>query len=355
MPTFLTSMSATGLDRLGSVGSIGGWWDSAKHDAESAYHGIRKGAVEFKHLTVSFGDDIGQWTHDVGVDIGDGLDNVASYIAKDIRTAWHAISGFFKALGADVVGLRQLGHARCAETAQEHRGQRQSSRRLVGPGSRHPRHERRARHHWRAHRPDQQARALGAGLFTGLETTVTNEINALISQFSHQTIGQAAPLPAPSGGSGSGTGGGVKDAGDIMNAITSTPASWLIDKIDAYLPAGDKGPAPVAAFTQVVTDIGKAFVGLDTELHDIFTTLLAAAQASFSDKDHFTQTQFATILTDFRKTVDDAITVLEAIANTVLDAIKAAIAELAGLLAYESSSCRSLGSCSSWPASRTRR
>ena len=45
------------------------------------------------------------------VDIGDGLDNLMTYVVDDVRSAVHAISSFFHALGADIKdGIDWLKH-----------------------------------------------------------------------------------------------------------------------------------------------------------------------------------------------------------------------------------------------------
>ena len=101
-PTFQSSTDPNAFSSLsGALGGVN-WWDSAKNDAESAFHGLRHGVIAFKHMVSSWDKDAGHWVVNLIVDIGDGIDNLMTYVISDIKTAIHAISGFFQALGADL-------------------------------------------------------------------------------------------------------------------------------------------------------------------------------------------------------------------------------------------------------------
>ena len=56
-PTFQTSPNPAGFDSLrGQLGAID-WWDSAKNDVESAFHGLRHGVLKFKRMVSSWEAD----------------------------------------------------------------------------------------------------------------------------------------------------------------------------------------------------------------------------------------------------------------------------------------------------------
>jgi hypothetical protein len=50
----------------------------------------------------TWASDVKQWTINLIVDIGDGLDSLMTYVVDDVTSAVHAISSFFRALGADI-------------------------------------------------------------------------------------------------------------------------------------------------------------------------------------------------------------------------------------------------------------
>ena len=53
-------------------------------------------------MVTSWEKDTEQWVVNLTVDIGNGIDNVMTYVISDVKTAIHAISSFFHALGADI-------------------------------------------------------------------------------------------------------------------------------------------------------------------------------------------------------------------------------------------------------------
>ena len=101
-PTFQSSTDPNAFSSPSATLGDSDWWDSAKNDAESAFHGLRHGVIEFKHMVSSWDKEARQWTVNLIVDIGDGIDNLLTYVISDVKTAIHAISGFFHALGADL-------------------------------------------------------------------------------------------------------------------------------------------------------------------------------------------------------------------------------------------------------------
>ena len=101
----------TRSDSLSGTLGATDWWDSAKNDAESAFHGLRHGVIAFKKMVSSWDKDAGHWVVNLTVDIGDGIDNLLTYVISDVKTAIHAISSFFQALGADIkAGWEWLKH-----------------------------------------------------------------------------------------------------------------------------------------------------------------------------------------------------------------------------------------------------
>ena len=101
-PTFQSSTDPNAFSSLSASLGATTWWDSAKNDAESVFHGLRHGVIKFKKMVSSWDKEAGHWVVNLIVNIGDGIDNLMSYVISDIKTAIHAISSFFQALGADL-------------------------------------------------------------------------------------------------------------------------------------------------------------------------------------------------------------------------------------------------------------
>src|SRR6202012_2944302 len=78
------------------------WWDTAVNDIESAFRGLPPAAIGVKQMVTTFASDLKQWTINLVVDIGDGLDHLMNWVVKTAEDAVHAISSFFHSLGADI-------------------------------------------------------------------------------------------------------------------------------------------------------------------------------------------------------------------------------------------------------------
>ena len=59
-PAFQTSTDPNGFASLSGTLGASDWWDSAKNDAESAFHGLRHGVIAFKKMVSSWDKDAGQ-------------------------------------------------------------------------------------------------------------------------------------------------------------------------------------------------------------------------------------------------------------------------------------------------------
>ena len=91
------------------------WWDKAKNDAESAYHGLRHGVIKMEKSTTQWvqkeSSDAYHWVVSLAITIGDDIADVMTIAIDDIMSAIHAVSSFFQALGADIeAGLNWLKH-----------------------------------------------------------------------------------------------------------------------------------------------------------------------------------------------------------------------------------------------------
>src|SRR5580692_9090327 len=91
-PAFQSTTDPNAFSSLSGTLGDTNRWDSAKNDAESAFHGLRHGVITFKHMVSSWDKDAEHWVVNLTVDIGDGIDNLLTYVISDLKTAIHAIS-----------------------------------------------------------------------------------------------------------------------------------------------------------------------------------------------------------------------------------------------------------------------
>lgn len=317
-PTFRTSPSPADLDSLrGQLGSVD-WWDSVKNDAESAFHGLRHGVLKFKRMVSSWEAATEQWVVNLTIDIGNGIDNVMTYVISDVKTAIHAISGFFHALGADI------------KTAWE----------------------------WLKHNvlPLLKDAAANAGIITGLltegitqftnlvnkiekasdgffeaqEAKVLGKVQELQTDLGDTTPGGAAPPPAPTTDTGANIVDDlVKTGTDVAKILKKTPGWWLYDKIVPYIsdltPEPTFNAATAAALDQALTDLLGALAGSVDLVDDIFNTLSTAISDKILTSDDFSRMQLADLVGDVGKAVNDALTVCDKLADAALETLIAAI------------------------------
>ena len=246
-PTFHTSPSPNGFDSLrGQLGDPA-WWDSAKNDAESAFHGLRHGLLEFKRMVTSWEKDTEQWVVNLTVDIGNGIDNVMTYVISDVKTAIHAISSFFHALGADIRTAWEWLEHNVLSLLKEAAANAAVISGLLTEGI------------------TQFTDVLStiekaADGFAGQEAKVTAEIQKLQNDLGDVTAGGAAPPPAPTSDTGANiTDDLLKTGTDVAKILQKSPGWWLYNKIAPYLSPGAPGPvinpATAAAVDTLLSDL----------------------------------------------------------------------------------------------------
>ena len=103
VPAYTSSTQLTSPDRLESVS---GWWDSVENDAESFFHGLRHDAVQVATCTANWVQDEAtgawNWVVSVAVTVEKAVIGMADYVITDMKSAIHAVTGFFQTLGADI-------------------------------------------------------------------------------------------------------------------------------------------------------------------------------------------------------------------------------------------------------------
>ena len=145
-----------------------------------------------------------------------------------------------------------------------------------------------------------------------------------------------APLPAPTTDTGSNDADLIlKDAGEFAKFLSHCSGSWLLDKIMHHLPSDDPGPAAVADFGPVINQLATDFVDALTLADSIGQLMQTSAQQLFPSKSSFSQTSMTAWFGAVDNTVDDAVQLLQAIADTVIDAMKLALQSMLDTLSYE--------------------
>ena len=229
-PTFQTSPNPAGFDSLrGQLGAID-WWDSAKNDVESAFHGLRHGVLKFKRMVSSWEADTEQWVVSLTVDIGDGIDNVMTYVISDVKTAIHAISSFFNALGADIKTAWEWLKHNVLSLLKEAATNATVIASLLSEGI------------------TQFTNVLSTiekasdTFFTDQEANVAAEVQKLENDLGDATPGGAAPPPAPTSDTGANIVDDlIKTGTDVVKILQKSPGWWLYNKIVPYLSKGAPG------------------------------------------------------------------------------------------------------------------
>ena len=324
-PTFQSSTDPNAFSSLsGALGGVN-WWDSAKNDAESAFHGLRHGVIAFKHMVSSWDKDAGHWVVNLIVDIGDGIDNLLTYVISDIKTAIHAISSFFQALGADLKHVWEwlkhfvLGVIRDADI---------NAKVLQG---------------WFDSLSTAGVQILDNleqrtdTFFQGQETNVAAQIQTWKGDVENMLFGSVAPTPAPA----TGTGGDDSNlaftaAEDFFKFMGHSPAGWLWHKIMSHVQpmSSDSLHVGPSLSQDMPTDLNNIIKAAVTTTTDLGNTLSDALK-TFTTADGFKQANVGQLFDDFTNVTDDVLVLLDKVADTVLDLIKDFLTALDDLLTSE--------------------
>jgi hypothetical protein len=324
-PTFQSSTDPNAFSSLSGTLGATSWWDTAKNDAESAFHGLRHGVIEFKHMVSSWDKDAGQWVVNLTVDIGDGLDNLLTYVISDVKTAIHAISSFFHALGADLKNVWEwlkhfvLGVIRDADI---------NAKVLQG---------------WFDSLSTAGIQILDNleqrtdTFFHDQESNVTTQIQAWKGDVETMLFGSVAPTPAPATGTGGDdSSSAFKAAEDFFKFMEHSPASWLWNKIMSHIQPMSPdslhvGPSLSQDMPTDVNNILKAAVTTTTALG----TMLSDGLKTFTTADGFKQANVGQLFDDFANVTDDVLVLLDKVADTILDLIKDFLTALDDLFTSE--------------------
>ena len=268
-------------------------------------------------MVSSWEADTGQWVVSLTVDIGNGIDNVMTYVIADVKTAIHAISSFFNALGADIKTAWEWLKHNVLSLLKEAAANATVISGLLTEGI------------------TQFTNVLSTiekatdGFFTGEEANVAAEFKKLEKDLGVATDGGAAPPPPPTSDTGANIVDDLIKAGtDVAKILQKSPGWWLYNKIAPYLSPGAPGPAinpaTAAAVDTLLTDLVGDLTDSTDLVEDIYTLLDAAVTDILTSGD-LSRMQLSDLVGDVGQIVHDALVLCDKLADTTLDAMKAAL------------------------------
>ena len=303
VPRYSSSTSPTGVS-LGLESS--GWWERAKNDAESVYHGIRHGLIKVEQCAGTWAKDAenaAQWTLNLAITIGQDISDVISIVVTDVRSAIHAVSGIFHTLGADITeGFAWLRAAVSGVfTAAD-----SNAALLQG---------------WLALVPVQlnQMLARYQHITSGYFVSLTDDTNRAISDLINETEGLTFGNPVPA----------ASQAAQLTGSFDPTrffdvKAQWLFDKLYAWL----KSPtsfAPDANISSLLSDLVDAVVtGVEkmvTGMGTLFNDLKAKVAKATDFKDLGIETFFGFM----QALVDGVLALADAVVTALFTLVEAVV------------------------------
>ena len=297
-----------------SAQSLSDWWDSVKNDADSFFHGLRHDATHIVTCAANWvkdeAGDAYHWVVNLAVTFGDDIAGFASYLITDMKSAIHAVTGFFHKMGADIGDVTNWLRHNVGDLIQQAGQNAKQVETWLGqlPGL--------------VNNRLTEYGTLAKGFFTGLETTIDNDIDALMPGLVNSQLTFGSPVPSP-----------PSAAFDVAKFLGSVQHNWLLDKIESFF-AGDT-PAAQNADLQAALDqlaialqSGLQFV---TEISDLLWTGL---KDLFATKGSYDSTELAQLLTLLKSTLHDLLAFADAIAQALIDLAKAAMDQLGSMLSH---------------------
>jgi len=314
-PTFGTSTDPTAYDSHKSGDTH--WWDAAEHDIDSVFHGLRHGAMSIGKMISTWASDVEKWTINLVIDLGDGIDRLINWVVQGIEDAYHAISGFFHSLGTDIEHIWDwlktlvMGALRDAANNAEY---------IEG---------------WVDTVVEgfiqeiNAAESFTANFFAGLTTDVNTKLATLQDEVEDDLFGQHTAQPTPSAGTGGDDSGSqFEGVQDVFHFLAHSPAAWLMKKIMADiqpLTGSAFNGIELSSFAQPMTDLATDVDQAIDTIVDAATTIMDLFSDAAQSPASFNAQSMTDLFTGFEKVVDDVLALLDDLANTLLDLLKAFI------------------------------
>jgi hypothetical protein len=297
---------------------------SIGHLFDTIGHALRHGVAKLASLTVQWSDEVTGWVVSLGAEIAGAVQNFAGLVITDIKDAFHAVGGFFQALGADIVeGLQWLKH-NVLDLLNAVRTNAANVATFIGSAP--------AAFAAQVKKLDFSVN----NIFIGLEGDTTALIDKGYTAVTGMTLGSPAPQPTPSApgdtGSTSSQSKLLKDVGEVSKVINDAPGKWLLDKITKDVPpvvSLGMPTLPQPNYETPLEDLADAWNNASTVVSDLLGTM-----ESFTSL--FGQTRQSALAADLTKLFTDlngaAVNFLEFcddVANFVLDVAIQALEDFA--------------------------
>jgi len=324
-PSFQTSSDPHAYDHQ-KTGETS-WWDRARNDVESAYHGLRHGAISVRKLITSWEQEAGQWTVSLIITLGDDVEHLMDYIINGVEDAIHAISSFIHALGAKLEDfwnwLKNLVLGALAEAGTNAKYLEGWTEQLVTflTGTL------------------KSAEHYADNFFAGLETDVNAKLTTLQDQVEDELFGTHTEQPtAPSGTGGDDSGSQFSVVQDVDHFLQHSPAGWLLHKIESWVQ-----PLAADAFAGInFSDFEQPLDDLSSDIDAAADTVVAAAKLILAMVEDaagspasFNAASMTKLFDGAIAVADDILELLDNVVNTVLDLLTAFIEVFNDLLTAE--------------------
>ncbi len=266
-----------------------------------------------------------QWLVNLTIDIGNGIDQLMTYVIKDVETAIHAISSFFQALGADLKNAWEWLKHFVLELIQD---ADVNAKTFQG---------------WFDSLSTAGIQILNNlqtrtdTFFQDQETNVTAQITTWKDDVEGTLFGSVASTPAPTNDTGGDDSSSAFTAvEDFFKFMQHSPATWLWNKIMSHVQpmSSDNLHIDISVFQDSLLDLNQILTTEKKTATDLGTTLMNALK-TFTSANSLNQTNVGDLFTDFNNLADDVLVLLDKVADTVLDLIKDFLTALGDLLTSE--------------------
>ena len=316
VPSYTSSTEPGGVE---SVQSLSGWWDTVENDAESFFHAVRHDAVQVATCTANWVQDEAtgawHWAISLAVTVEDEIIGTADYVITDMKSAIHAVTGFFQKLGAEIgdviTWLRQNIGELIAEAGQNAKTVQA----------------------WLTQLPLTvngkltEFGQIAEGFFADLEKTIDDKIDTIVMPgVAQRTFGSPVPTP-PSG------------AFDMVKYLGGVQHNWLHDKIESFF-AGDTQAEVNAKLQQALIQLAAALQdGLQfvTDIGDLLWNgngTVSGLKALFASSDSYNGAQLAGLVALLKQAVHDLLAFADAVVQALIDLGQAAMGELSAMLSH---------------------
>jgi hypothetical protein len=298
---------------------------SLGHLFDTLGHALRHGAADLASLTVQWSKAVGGWVVQIGAEIAGAVQQFANLVITDMKDAFHAIAGFFQALGADIVAAVEWLKHNVIDLLKAAWANGQTIAAFIDTAPPAFAYQ------------VQKLSFETTGFFTGLETQANGLINNVCQAVTGETLGSAPQPPPPTDtGSGSAQSGLLKDAKLFIKVVNDSPGKWLLDKLLHDVPSIvslGMPTLPQANYNGLVNQLGDDWVAgitfadsilefLKTTFLDLFGTTRASALA----------TSLPLLFSDLETMVDNFLKFCDDIAQTVLLIAQQAISDMGAFL-----------------------